>query len=271
MRPSAEAFSRGGDRYIGTPYDQMDCQAFVEAAMRTVGITDNLPGSNAWYRAMTWTGTPEACIKTFGAIPVGALLFILSRDGGEPEKYRGDGIGNAGHMGYKTGRGKGAMHSSKSMGCVCESAFADKSVSGGWNRVGLWSRMDYGKSVNWLLDHIGLGQEGKKEEAKTMQATARSDNGKSINLRKTKGGDLLDRVPSGDAVEILESGDEWSRVKWRGKTGWMKTEFLTTESGTDDAQTDERVALYFRPAEISAALPMIESFVAQAVDKVGRG
>ena len=30
MKPTADDFSRQGDKYIGTPYSQMDCQAFIE-------------------------------------------------------------------------------------------------------------------------------------------------------------------------------------------------------------------------------------------------
>ena len=69
-------FSKLGDKYIGTPYTTMDCQGFVEKMLEDAGIKKNLKGSNAWYREMTWVGTPEECKKIFGAIPVGAFLFI---------------------------------------------------------------------------------------------------------------------------------------------------------------------------------------------------
>ena len=85
-----------------------------------------------------------------------------------------DGIGNASHIGIKTGRtqeqmlqaglkriaakypdrkteraaaqrafrnkvgfGSGAIHSSKTRGCIASSRFANRTISGGWNRVGL--------------------------------------------------------------------------------------------------------------------------------------
>ena len=48
-----------GEKYLGTPYSEMDCQAFVEACLRDAGINLDLAGSNAWYRKMDWTGTPE--------------------------------------------------------------------------------------------------------------------------------------------------------------------------------------------------------------------
>jgi hypothetical protein len=116
-----------------------DCQAFVERCLADAGLQIDLAGSNAWYREMDWTGTPEECVALFGRVPKGAFLFILEQDGGEPPKYKPDGLGNASHIGIATGRGEGALHSSSSRGCVAESRFAGKTVpGGGWNRVGLW-------------------------------------------------------------------------------------------------------------------------------------
>ncbi len=151
---SALSVSLQGDKYIGTPYSTMDCQAFVEQCLLDAGLDWNLAGSNSWYRAMDWTGTPEECIALFGSIPKGAFLYILKFDGGEPPRYQSDGLGNASHIGIYTGRGLGAIHSSQSKGGVLESAFAGRTINGGWNRVGLWKKLDYGTAVNlWLASH----------------------------------------------------------------------------------------------------------------------
>ena len=288
-KASAEELSRAGDQYLGRSYSEMDCQAFMEKCLQNVGIVMDLKGSNAWYRKCQdegWTGTPEECVKTFGSVPKGAFLFIHAYDGGEEKRGYHDGKGNASHIGLKTGRGDGAIHSSASRGCVATSKFADKTIrNGGWNCVGLWNRLSYGKTVDWLLEHMGIGgkpEEEKQEEATAMQAIAKSENGKDINLRKTKGGDLLDRVPSGSQVEILASGDEWSKVKWKNKTGWMMTEFLETDDSglpdedfdtgdLDDQDSGEKVALYFTTDELSAARPFLDKMVDQIAAKVGRG
>ena len=74
---SADEFAKVGLKYIGTSYETMDCQKFVERCMADVGLKMDLPGSNAWYRKMDWVGTPEECKARFGCIPKGALLFIL--------------------------------------------------------------------------------------------------------------------------------------------------------------------------------------------------
>lgn len=155
---TALSVSLQGEKYLGTPYSVMDCQAFVEACLRDAGLTLDLPGSNAWYRQMTWTGTPEECIALFGYIPKGAFLYILEFDGNEPDKYKPDGLGNASHIGIYTGLyhggRKGAMASSKSRGGVIHSYFAGQTINGGWNRVGLWIELDYGETINrWLQTH----------------------------------------------------------------------------------------------------------------------
>ena len=147
---TALSVSLQGEKYLGTPYSEMDCQAFVEACLQDAGIDINLAGSNAWYRAMDWTGTPEECIALFGYIPVGAFLYIHAYDGGEPSYYTDD-LGNASHIGIYTGTDKGAMASSESKGCVVQSYFAGETMDDSWNCVGLWRQLDYGETVNRLL------------------------------------------------------------------------------------------------------------------------
>ena len=289
MKADALSFSWAGDKYIGRSYEEMDCQAFVEKCLEEVGIRKDLKGSNAWWRVMTWTGTPEECVRIFGSVPKGAFLFILKDDGGEVSRGYHDGKGNASHIGIKTGRGKGAIHSSVSRGHVDESEFHDKTIrNGGWNRVGLWDQMDYGKTVNWLLEHIGIGgapADQSQEEDNTMMVTVTSLNGKPVNLRKAadKGAALVDQIPDGTKAELLSSGEEWSKIKAKGKIGWMMTEFLVADDSAlpaedfdaDDLGGDqdgsEAVQLTFTVEELSALLPVLEKAVDQIVAKVGRG
>ena len=73
---SAADLSKAGSKYLGCSYSEMDCQKFVEKCMADVGLKKDLPGSNAWYRFVTWKGTTEECKRKFGKIPEGAFLFI---------------------------------------------------------------------------------------------------------------------------------------------------------------------------------------------------
>lgn len=174
---------------------------------------------------MTWTGTPEECKRKFGSIPVGAFLFILKFDGGEEKRGYHDGLGNASHIGIYTKQGKGALHSSQSKGQVCESAFAGKSINGGWNRIGLWDKLFYSDKINAILSG---NTDDKEEEIPVVTATVYAEQGDTVNLRsrESTASGLVARVPIGSEVEALEKGDEWCKISANGHTGYMMSKFL---------------------------------------------
>lgn len=229
-----------GFEKIGTPYSEMDCQAFVEWCFRKCGYDKNLAGSNAWFRYGMNHGaimTPEDCVRQLGCVPKGAVLFIHAFDGGEPEKYKNDGLGNASHMGIGTlPRGKGAIASSKSRGGVQESEFKGRSIKGGWNMVWLpdFVAYDYGSNGN---DPI-VPEDPAPSYPEIETATVTADRGKDVNLRTapSTGSALVDRVPLGEMVTVLEYGEDWCKVKWKWKTGYMMTKFLLFD---DDLPFDD--------------------------------
>ena len=259
-KANAEKFSMCGDQYLGREYknNDFDCQDFVEHMMKAVGIMDNLPGSNAWYRKMTWVGSPEECNKKFGSIPKGALLYILKQDNGEPEKYKADKIGNASHIGVYTGRtglqmaehgesmgasnarkyvyGDGAIHSSSSKGHVVTSTFKGKSINGGWNRVGLWDQFDYGDKINSILTGnpitTGSTAQSKEKEVTVMMTEAKVVNG-ALNLRagESTTSARIALIPEGEIVQVIEMGEIWSRVTYGDKSGYVMTKYLDTNVG----------------------------------------
>ena len=292
MKIDAVSLSWAGDKYLGRSYKEMDCQAFIERCMADVGYRRDLAGSNAWYRAMTWTGTPEECKRVFGEIPKGAFLFILKQDGKEPKKYQKDGIGNASHIGMKTGRNDGAINSSSSRGKVATSVFKDKSINGGWNRVGLLDVFDYGKSVNWVLEHIGIGQEPAADPdpadptggGKKMKGKVIAENGGTVKLRQKPSSSCPTYwdVPVGTEMEILEQGDGWSKCIANGRTGWMKNEYIQLIDGAasdpgedftlgdvEDAGEYVTLCVQMRPEEAAMLLPIVDKLQWNLVQIVG--
>ena len=239
-----------GQRFLGCSYSDMDCQEFIERCLADLGLYKDLPGSNAWFREMTWTGSPEECVSRFGCVPPGAFLFIVENDGREPQRYRGDGKGNASHMGLKTGTGLGAIHSSASRGMVAESNFADKTIrNGGWNRVGLWDRVDYGDRINRILTGGQSAEQGEEEDPMGTTAQVYTNSGTDVFLRAKPDTScpIWWRVPVGTEVEVLERGDKWSRIKWGDTTGYMMSQFLI-----DGDQTDGGGMLMVSEAELRA-------------------
>lgn len=240
-----------GFEKLGTPYSEMDCQAFIEWCLRKCGLNKDLAGSNAWYREVLKYGavmTPEECVRQLGCVPKGAFLFILEFDGGEEKRGYHDGLGNASHIGICTmPRGKGAIHSSASRGCVAESDFKGKTIpNGGWNRVGLYTKevaYDYSGDTPVPTPVPGPSPEPEPTPAPApVQEFAEvwSENGKPVNSRKgpdetyplSKAG----KIPVGSVVEVLEhtvnkQGEGWSKVSYTDQRDatwkcWIKDDFL---------------------------------------------
>ena len=299
MKYDAVSFSWAGDKYIGTPYSKMDCQAFVEKCMADVGYNRDLGGSNSWYRECIkngWTGTPEDCKRTFGQIPKGAILFIWEPvSESTPEKFRHDGIGDITHMGIKTGRGDGAIHSSATKRCVATSKFKDKTIpNGGWNRIGLLKVFDYGKSINEILDHGGgtaPDDPDGKEEVVPLQGKVTAPSGSTVKLRQkpSTSCNIYWDIPIRTEVLITDYGPEWCKVVTGGLTGYMMTEFLEIEGevvpGEDPVEPDpidgdpdiepddpdQMVTLKVSAEAAAAAYQFLKQITEQIEQQIGRG
>ena len=282
---SAEQFSLEGDKYLGRDYSEMDCQQLWERCAADAGLKKDLKGSNAWYREFLkngWVGSPESCKTQFGSVPKGATLFIHAFDGGEEKRGYHDGLGNASHIGIKTGRGKGAIHSSASRGCVAESEFRDKTIKGGgWNTVGLHPWFDYGEKVNRILKSFISGG-GQEEEPMATYKLATvvlptGASGSTVNMRKkdSKSSDLVARVPVGSIVAITEDMGEWCAIMYDGKAGYMMANYLEydgQQGESGDAEGEDAVKLTMGEVErIDSALREIVAKTEEIWDIIGRG
>lgn len=60
------------------------------------------------------------------------------------------------------------------------------------------------------------------------QAKVIAESGGTVNLRKTPSlrGALIARIPIGTLVEIVEPGEEWCKIKFGNKNGYMMAKFL---------------------------------------------
>lgn len=239
-----------GFRKLGTPYSEMDCQAFVEWCLKQCGLDKDLAGSNAWYREVRNHGevmTPEECVRELGTVPPGAFLFIVEHDGGEPAKYKPDGLGNASHIGIVTGKGEGAIHSSASRGCVAESKFQNRTISGGWNMVGLYDQVVFDFTGGGGTDPGGNPEPAPTPAPVKEYATVWSENDLPVNTRKGPGRNyaqsMAGKIPVGETVEILKrttnNGEEWCQIRVQDKHGatwtcWMMGKFLQLTDGVKD-------------------------------------
>lgn len=246
---SAEAFSKAGQRYIGRSYDEMDCQKFYEQCAADCGLVMDLKGSNAWFRKFIetgWVGSPEECKAKFGSIPKGATLFIHAFDGGEEKRGYYDGLGNASHIGIKTGTGKGAIHSSYTNKGVCESQFKDKTIkNGGWNKVGLSTLFDYGDKINKILSGGGStppaedpGEGDEMPEVKTAVVDVPNKTTVNMRAKASQSAALVERIPHGETVTVIEKQENWSKCRWKQWRGWIMNVYLVFEAAEDDPAED---------------------------------
>ena len=103
--------------------------------------------------------------------------------------------------------------------------------------------------------------------------TIRAPSGSTVNLRKhqDKSSALVDRIPIGETVTLEYLGDEWSRVRYKGKTGYVMTEFLKFGEDTEnqpeaEAETDagsDTVTICLCREQAEALLPVLSELMNQ--------
>ncbi len=217
----------------------MDCQGLVEYLLIKAGVPKRkcgLAGSNAHWRTCKWRGTPAECINEFGRIPEGAALFIVSSDGAEPAKYRGDGFGNASHMGLVWGKYV-SIAASASRKKVTKSNFAGKAIDGGWNMIGLMPWVDYGTTED-------------ETEGNNMSLTGKTctviDGGLNLRAAKSTASTRKIQIPEGATVYCSADDGTWAKIQYDadGETniGYGKSEFLVEaedQNGTAESTGTE--------------------------------
>lgn len=260
--------------YIGKPYSEMDCQAYVEKVLEACGVYRNWTGSNAMFRDVRRVLPVEMIVTEFGSVPAGALLFIWANDGGEPSKYKDDGQGNASHVGICMGKpgDQGAIHSSSSRGCVAWSKFNNKSITGGWNYAGFLKEVDYGQEIEAVL-----AEEGKDEDVMD-NAIVVAENGKPVNMRReaNKNSSAICQIPVGTEIFVVNgAGSEWYAIEYKGKKGFMMRQFVQLKEQPEE--TDESIITQPPTDEqtIKARLALLEMRVERMEkeweDKMGWG
>lgn len=246
-------------------YTTLDCQAAVEEALRRAGVPlseCNLGGSNAHYRNCLWRGLPERLIDLLGVkeVPAGMFTFIVeSEDSGTPAKYRGDGYGDATHMGIYMGGGRTFNSSEKNGGVVVSEKFNGKkqAVSGSWNMVGWSPWVDCGLTAGQVAaltgdaNYTGGGtvdgetsaigdtdssaQNAPESVAPTTEAQVYAvvvtADGNPVKAREAPKKDAIWKyaIPNGRRVLVLGSSGDYYKVDWLGKPRWVKKDFLKIE------------------------------------------
>lgn len=155
-------------------YDQLDCQGFVEAVLKDIGIRKpdgscyNWRGSNSMFRNFySWRGTKEECIKHFGFVPVGAFVYIWAESGQAALGYT-DSLGNAKHVGIYCGDNivRDSTRSTKTK----RDGVGSRSLND-FNMVTLFSGLDYDLSTDYNdpVDKLLISINSMREDLKRME------------------------------------------------------------------------------------------------------
>ena len=79
--------------------------------------------------------------------------------------------------------------------------------------------------------HGNLPQVKGGEPMPEVFATVTAPTGSTVNMRKqpSMSAALVERVPVGSTVEVMEQGELWHHIRWKGKTGYMMCAFLVID------------------------------------------
>lgn len=120
------------------------------------------------------------------------------------------------------------------------------------------------------LSLIGEASDAGDVVTSMETATVTAESGSTVNLRKTPGGDLVDRVPVGSVVQVVsyQPGAQWAQVAYSGKAGWMDVAFLRMEAGTEstDSAADDGDMVTLRMPRAAA-----EQLMDALLQTLGRG
>lgn len=203
---------------------ECDCIGMDKYSFRKAGVSFSTSGTNYSARKQVdglrkITGTSD--------LQVGDVVFKAREPGASgydlPERYREGGKDYNGDLNdyYHIGTVK-SVYPLQIIHMTTPTAKTDTKL-GKWMFVAAW------KTQFVKRDEPEPEPEPEPSPEPTpVYAEVFSDNGKPVNLRArpSRAAALVDRVPCGDYVEVLEKGEEWCHVKWRNKKGYMMTVFL---------------------------------------------
>lgn len=223
MGLSIDKMTESAEAAMGWPYVRpgtndsrgIDCSGLFVRMYRDQGATITHGSNSIFYKHCSETGK----IGSVSDLMPGMAVFKLSRwsDADKTNQWYGREPGNLQHIGYVASVNPlRIIHASSAAGCVT----TDTKI-GKWAYWGKLKAVDYGSEPAPAPE-----PEPVPEPATVTTRKVWAENGITVNLRKTPGGALVDRVPIGETVTVYEDDGTWSKVKWKWKKGYMMSGFL---------------------------------------------
>ena len=193
---------------IGTPYAQLDCINLIKKVIRTApgGVPGyTTAGTNALWRS--YDSTPKYKDLTW------RRNSILGAKAGDIA-FKADGE-DFHHAGIVTDEGT-VIHSSSTQGGrgVVETPLT---VSEGWTHLAKHRHIET------------KGDEDTVEDTILFKANVDVDDKSWLNMREEPNVKSMEveRLPRGAIVEVLETTEDWWKVRYKGETGWASSSYLS--------------------------------------------
>ena len=198
----------------GQDIDALDCQGYIEYCVNSIGGRMSYAGSNDMYRNAGKVYTLSEA-KQLGLLVPAAGLLIVKKDGNEPDRYKGDGLGNASHVGYYLNTdGVEVGHASASKECVTQST-----IRNGWTHVILFDEIDYS-------EYIDEDESEEGEQAMVGRYRVEAEGGLRMRATPSLSGKYMRIIPDKTVMEVTEIQNNFGKVKYAGHTGWCSMTYL---------------------------------------------
>lgn len=201
-----------------------DCIGYLIGTLRQIGLKwTGIHGSN-------WAARKEAVnlhpVKSVADLEVGDMVLKACEPGTSgyslPSRYKKGGT-------YYNGDLKDYYHAGLvySVNPLQIRHMSSKMTTD--TKIGKWN---YAAKLKQLVNAGAYKEDPAAEPvippSSGTQAKLVAPSGKTVNLRKTPSlrGALIDRIPLGTVIEVTQPGEEWCKVKWGKKTGYMMAKFL---------------------------------------------
>ena len=107
-----------------------------------------------------------------------------------------------------------------------------------------WSHIKSGDLEGWTKDDfLFFGEEAQElsKEAGTLTATVNTD---TLRVRRDMdtGAEVIGLAANGQELSAIEDMGDWVKVKFDGETGYVSSEYVTTEFSIPEGKTMEQIA-----------------------------
>lgn len=194
---------------IGTPYAELDCINLIKKVIRTApgGVPNyTTSGTNGLWKSRSSAQKYRDLVSYQSGLD-GARAGMIA--------FKADGA-DFHHAGIVTDVGT-VIHSSSTQGGrgVVETPLT---AAEGWTHIAVHRYINTAET-----------EKGNNMETVLFKAEVLVQAKSYLSLREEpkRGALLMEQMPRGAIVEVLETGDGWWRVRYKGETGWASSEYMS--------------------------------------------